>query len=116
MSATSHRIWQPAPGKVGAGSFDAPSPRCVVLRPCHLSHVCQRSPGNLWRKALYVKQQFEDNHVPDSFLQELVTNGTLVMHTDPNRWGREMQCMRHRVRCCSLWFVLRSWSGPPQPR
>lgn len=28
--------------------------------------------------ALYVRQPFPDNHVPDSFLDKLVTNGAFV--------------------------------------
>lgn len=50
----------------------------MVCRECGASHVCapeKQKPK--WKRILYEKQPYEDNHVDDSFLSSMVTNANV---------------------------------------
>lgn len=81
-TCTRQRLKSPPVGPTGAGSLiHAHSPQLYhgpqpppSPRPPSLSITPGRSPAVKWKMALYARQPFPDNHVPDSFLDKLVTN------------------------------------------
>ncbi|RYG50692.1 hypothetical protein EON67_04800, partial [archaeon] len=75
--------------------------------PCAMQADAQqpalRSSPQRWQKVLYVKQPFPDNHVDESFLASLVTNGSFMLP------GRAALCPPYvcLALCALLWVLHR---------
>lgn len=55
-------------------------------------------PRRPWQNVLYKRQPYADNHVPDSFLEKLVTNGELAQTVSVNSTAAGSQQQSAAVR------------------
>lgn len=59
-----------------------------------------------WKNGLYKRQPYADNHVPESFLEKLVTNGKDVKHIDA--WSSQVR-VNDSVRCRMMTSIAHSY-------
>lgn len=65
----------------------------AATRPrARMFHTTGAKPGARWQKVMYVRQSYPDNHVDETFLASLVTNGArgVSMRTPPSRSAGRM--------------------------